>query len=204
MKRNNSSNRALQRLFFVAISAVMLSLLCTALFAQPGAITFDVLETFDYPGGNSTSPRGVNGGGDVSGYFYDSAGAAHGFIRFRNGSFSPPINEPNGSDTFALGINSSRIVVGDFFSAADSTSHGFLFSHRTYTQFDVGGLVSTNILGINDANDLVGDFYDDTQTQGFVDIGGNTTVINIPGALATVAEGINSLLPKGSIPWVRS
>src|SRR3954466_8429730 len=78
---------------------------------------------------------------------------------------------PNGINTFALGINSSRTVVGDYFDVAENVSHGFLLSQNVFTQFDFGGLGSTNILGINDAGDFVGDFYSDTDGSGFATIG---------------------------------
>ena len=76
----------------------LLAVFCLPAFAtlaQP-QITIQILSTFDYPGtGNSTTPQGINNRGDIAGHFTDSLGANRGFLRLKNGNFSPPIVEPN-------------------------------------------------------------------------------------------------------------
>ena len=126
--------------------AAFFALLPASLFAQ-GSVR--ILFTFDYPGGGtSTSPFGINQGGDITGYYLDSAGVTRGFTRYRDGSFSAPIVEPNDTANFtqALGINSAQTVVGNFITSADNTDHGFFLSGGVFTQFDFGGPVSTNIM----------------------------------------------------------
>src|SRR5690349_19741362 len=77
----HSLNYARLRLSLIAASICFCLLAVPNLFARPSA-TFDILASFDYPGSTSTSTRGINQGGDVSGFYYDSAGAVHGYIRF--------------------------------------------------------------------------------------------------------------------------
>ena len=178
---------------FVSLLAVLLGFLPGNSFAQTSV---RVLVTFDYPGtGNSTLPFGINQGGDITGYYLDLAGVTRGFIRYRDGSFSAPIVEPNDTANFtqALGINSAQTVVGNFFTSADNIDHGFFLSGGGFTQFDFGGPVSTNVIGINDAGDFVGNFGSGTQpNQGFVNINGTTTVLSIPGAVSSDISGINN------------
>lgn len=180
---------------FVCLLAVLLGFLPASTFAQTSV---RVLVTFDYPGtGNSTTPFGINQDGDITGYYLDSAGVTRGFIRYRDGSFSAPIVDPNDQANFtqALGINSAQTVVGGFFDfLTNTTEHGFFLNGDVFTQFDFGGPVSTEVSGINDAGDFVGLFGSITQpTQGFVNINGTTTVLNIPGATVSDISGINNL-----------
>ena len=181
------------RLFFCLL-AVLLGFLPASTFAQESV---RVIVTFDYPGtGNSTTPFGINQGGDITGYYLDSAGVSRGFIRYRDGSFSAPIVDPNdtGNFTQSTGINSAQTVVGGFITSVDNSEHGFLLNGGVFTQFDFGGPVSTNVSGINDAGDFVGIFGSVTQSnQGFVNINGTTTVLNIPGATLSDISGINNL-----------
>lgn len=88
---------------FLAVFFVCGSL--TSLAQQP-QVSIQILATFDYPGeGNSTLPQKINDRGEIVGHFIDSSAITRGFIRFRDGSFSAPIVEPNdtGNDTQARG-----------------------------------------------------------------------------------------------------
>lgn len=165
--------------------------------AQQGSITIEVLANFDYPGdGNSTTPFGINRRGDISGRYLDTSGVTRGFVRFRNGSLSRPIVEPNdtGNLTEANDINNAHTIVGDFLTSVDNANHGFLLSGGVFTQFDVAGAISTFVMGINDAGDFVGGFVSDTQPEeAFVNLAGVTTTFAIPGAINTFATRINGL-----------
>src|ERR671919_141761 len=88
-------------------------------FAQqaPNAFSIEVITTFDYPGaGNSTLPQKINERGDVVGVFVDSNGVTRAFVRFRDGSFSAPIVDPNDTAGFTegRGINNSGTVCGGY------------------------------------------------------------------------------------------
>ena len=83
---------------FNIILAVLFVFPLMVTFAQqaPNSGSIEVITTFDYPGtGNSTLPQKINERGDIVGEFIDSNGVARGFIRFKDGSFSAPIVDPN-------------------------------------------------------------------------------------------------------------
>ncbi len=167
-----------------------------SIFAQRKPITISVVTTFDYPGaGNSTTPFGINGNGDIAGDYLDTSNVRRGFVRFSDGSFSPPIVAPNdtGNFTRARGINNAQTVTGDFFTVAGNAFHGYFLNGGVFTQFDFGGPFSTGVFGINDGGDFVGAFGSNAQpNQAFVNIGGTSTVISIPGAFDSQALGINN------------
>ena len=167
------------------------------LLAQLAPPTITVLTTFDYPGaGNSTTGYGINNRGDIAGDYLDASNVRRGFVRFSNGSFSAPIVEPNDTANYTRGrgINNARTIDGDFFNTADNSYHGYILSGGVFTQFDIGGPVSTDLYGINDAGNFVGSYGSTVQpNQAFVNITGTTTVITIPGAYDSGASAINNL-----------
>jgi len=82
---------------FSSILAVLFLIPLMGTFAQQAANSgsIEVITTFDYPGtGNSTLPQKINERGDVVGVFV-SSGVTRAFVRFSDGSFSPPIVDPN-------------------------------------------------------------------------------------------------------------
>ena len=111
----------------------------------------------------TTSPQKINERGDIVGVFIDSSGVVRGFVRFSDGSFSAPIVDPNDTVGFTegRGINNSRTVVGDY-ATSDGNDHGFFLSGGTFTEYDVPGAVTTNVLGINDPGDFTGMFITTT------------------------------------------
>jgi hypothetical protein len=166
-------------------------------FAQQAANSgsIEVITTFDYPGtGNLTEPQKINERGDIVGVFIDSSGVNRGFVRFSDGSFSAPIVDPNDTVGFTegRGINNTRTVCGDY-ATSDGNAHGFFLSNGTFTEYDVPGALSTNVLGINDTGDFNGGFSDDDViTQAFVSVGGTLTSFSVSGASLTLAYEINN------------
>ena len=66
-------------------------------------------------------------------------------------------------------------------------------SGGVFTQFDVGPSFSTSLVGINVAGNFVGTFGNVAQpNQAFINIGGTTIVIVIPGAYDSYGDGINT------------
>src|SRR5881227_220306 len=161
---------------FISILAVLFVFPLMGTFAQQAANSgsIEVITTFDYPGtGNSTLPQKINERGDVVGEFIDSTGVTRGFVRFSNGSFSAPIVDPNDTVGFTegRGINNPGTVCGDYLGSAGN-NHGFFLSGGTFTEYDVPGAVSTDVLGINDAASFTGGFDDGSGIfQGFVSVG---------------------------------
>ena len=167
---------------FIRITAVPLAFLFLGTLAPAATITIDVLTTFDYPGtGNLTRPQKINDAGEIAGEFVDSSGVERGFVRFRNGSFSAPIAEPddNGVFTDVRGINNSDTVCGYFVDPVN-INHGFFLSGHTYTQFDVPDASNTYIDAINNAGDFCGRIVDNTGIHGYVSISSVITVFDIP------------------------
>ena len=182
----------------ISILAVLFVFPLVGTFAQQAAThsLFEVITTFDYPGaGNQTLPQKINERGDIVGEFIDSSGVTRGFVRFKNGSFSAPIVDPNDTVGFTegRGINNSRTVAGDYV-VSDGTVHSFFLSGGTFTEYDVPGAVQTNLLWINDAGDLTGGFDPDGSGifQAFIDRGGTITSYSVPGAVSTLAYEINN------------
>ncbi len=183
---------------FNSILAVLFVFPLMGTFAQRAATSgsIEVITTFDYPGtGNLTLPQKINERGDIVGEFIDSAGVTRGFVRFRDGSFSDPIVDPNDTVGFTegRGINNSRTVAGDYV-ISDGTLHSFFLSGSTFTEYDVPGAVQTNLLSINDAGDFTGGFDPDGSGvfQGFVNVAGTLTSFSVPDAASTFAYEINN------------
>ena len=188
------------KLLFICILIAFIGVFTVGINAQQNQIF--VITTFDYPGaGNSTTPFGINDRGDIVGDYVDSAGVRRGFRRRIDGTFStivPPGTTgvaPGGTGTFtrAHGINNSRTIVGDFFNGPSNAFHGYFLNGSTFTQYDIGGLFSTEIFGINDGGNFVGIFGSSVQAnRGYVNIGGTATIVTIPGAFDSEADAINN------------
>src|SRR5215472_2074227 len=184
---------------FNSILAVLFVFPLMGTFAQqaPNAGSIEVITTFDYPGtGNSTIPQKINERGDIVGIYLDSNLVSRGFVRFSDGSFSAPIVEPNDTVGFtqARGINNSGTVCGDY-ASSDGNEHGFFMWGGTFTEYDIPGALSTNVLGINDAAGFAGTFSltgINGIFQAFVSVGGTITSFSFPGARSSFAYGINN------------
>jgi len=177
---------------FIHILAVLLAF--PSLGTIAGGATIELLETFDYPGtGNLTRPQKINDAGEIVGEFVDSSGAVRGFTRSRDGVFSAPIIEPNDTANFTegRGINNSDLICGDY---SDGVFHGFFLSGGAFTEFNIADSLSTNVLGINDANDFVGNFTaaSDGIGRAFISLGGNLTQIDVPGSTFSASYQLNA------------
>src|SRR5260370_39997005 len=164
------------RQIFNSIVAVLFVFPLMGAFAQQAANSgsIEVITTFDYPGtGNLTLPQKINERGDIVGEFIDTAGVTRGFVRFSNGSFSDPLVDPNDTVGFTegRGINNPRTVCGDY-ASSDGNNHGFFLSGGTFTEYDIPGALSTDVLGINNPADFARTFSNDNVThQAFVSDG---------------------------------
>jgi probable HAF family extracellular repeat protein len=96
-----------------------------------------------------------------------------------------------GFGTEAYGINNSGQIVGFFFDAGNTTTHGFLDTGGSFINIDVPRATSTAAYGINASGQIVGYFADALGSHGFLDTGGSFTTINVPGFCCTSAQGIN-------------
>jgi len=182
---------------FISILAVLFVFPLMGTFAQQAANSgsIEVITTFDYPGtGNQTQPQKINSRGDIVGVYLDSLGVQRGFVRFSNGTFSAPIVDPNDTVGFTQGrgINDSGTVCGDY-ATSDGNDHGFFLSGGTFTEYDVPGALSTDVLGINNPGNFSGDISNDDLTiQAYISVGGTITSFSVPGAVATLAYQLNN------------
>jgi probable HAF family extracellular repeat protein len=116
--------------------------------------------TIDPPGSVQTHALSINASGQVTGFYYDTLGNAHGFL-YDPGTATYTSLDPSGS-TFAVatGINDAGQAVGYFTDG--SGYHGYVYSAGTYTTLDPPGSTGAFTLaeGINNAGQVVGVFQD--------------------------------------------
>lgn len=170
---------------------LLLTGLVTSTLAEP-ATSIQLLSTFDYPGATSTTPIGINDRGDISGYYVDGNNVTRGFIRLRNGTFQPPIVEPNdnGNSTRGQRINNSRVVCG--FYSGNSLLHGFLVANDRFREFNVPGSPNTFIFALNDTGSFVGSYGDLSTLGAYLNADGVTTLFSVGGSGVTEPLGINN------------
>ena len=155
-------------------------------------------------GAVNTAPVGINGSGEISGTFYDSAGVAHGFLRDTSGHYST-IDEPdaviNGPDsgTQVAGINASGEVTGFYTYTSTFALRGFTRDlSGNFVAFDVPGAGTCAFCGtapgfINLSGKVSGTYVDNSFTEhGFVrDPAGNIVTFDVSDALGTDVDGMN-------------
>ena len=151
---------------------------------------------------SKTLAQGINGGGQVVGW-YDTGLGALGFL-YSGGNYTT-IKDPLGDSTsrpfgfpitvnhtYAHGINDAGQIVGGY--QGDSGNNGFLYSGGNYTTLkDPLSVDGTVAEGINNAGQIVGYYLDSSQVaHAFLYSGGTYTTIDDPlGTKGTVAQGIN-------------
>src|SRR6516225_5513115 len=93
--------------------------------------------TFDPPNAvNGTYALSINPGGAITGYFVDSVGVEHGFLR-RNDGFFTTFDVPGALGTEPGTINPSGAVSGDYFDPS-GVYHGFVrAADGTITTLDI-------------------------------------------------------------------
>lgn len=177
----------------LALAAVLVSTSLLSIAQDLPDRSFVILATFDYPGTSVlTVPAGIDGSGDVTGVFDDSNGG-HAFIRFHDGTFSPPINNPNDGDSITAGTDiNGKTLCGYYYDLENAIFHSFLYANHAFTDVDIDGAISTTVIGLNAIGDFSGSFDDGSGVmQAFVEIAGQLTPFAIPGASFTSANAIN-------------
>ena len=103
---------------------------------------------------------GINNARQIVGSYSDSSGKVHGFARSADGSTYATIDPPGSIYSNPSDINDAGQIVGDYEDSSGNW-HGFIAYPKSYlfeTVDDPVGVVSsrgTNVLGINDAGQLV-------------------------------------------------
>jgi len=168
--------------------------------------------TIEPPGATATKVGGLSDRGEVVGIGYplDGNGGGFGFLRDRAGDYTTFVFPGTGpeSRTVAADVNNRGQIAG--WSDDGVTSFGYIrdrsgdFTKIEHpdasgaTPIGLGAEISgTDIRGINDRGEVVGNYAADGTIYGFFrDRKGNFTTIDPPGAAATLLAGIND---KGEI-----
>ncbi|MFN2516530.1 MAG: hypothetical protein ABR556_09995 [Pyrinomonadaceae bacterium] len=138
----------------IALTAV-LALVCT--FALPTASASKDLTytTIDFPGAIRTGAFGINGKGEVVGFYRDAAGT-HGFL-LSGGNFTS-IDFPGAVATDARGINAKGDIVGTY--SSQGRLHGYLLSEGIFTTVDFPGHLNTIAQRITPSGLILGCYHD--------------------------------------------
>jgi hypothetical protein len=146
------------------------------------------------PGATYTTTLAINNSASmVVGSFVDASGVMNAYAF--DGSKYRIIHYPASVNfTIATGVNKENVVVG-LFVGSDSLNHGFLLKGHTFTRYDVGPKnLGTEISGINDLGNFVGNVGYNGDVQGYVNINGVVTQFDGgPTALATYPYAIDNL-----------
>lgn len=150
--------------------------------------------TIAAPGSTATFPRAINDSGEVAGEYIGVNTSGGGFIEDSKGNFSI-INEPNsapGNTNYLTSINNSGDVAG---ASVNPMDHGFVESNGIYTTLNPPGIVPSYAIsipyGINDNGVVAGWYYNGNSNLGFVDAGGNYSILSVPGSIETLIYGLN-------------
>jgi hypothetical protein len=111
---------------------------------------------FEVPGAApyTTSPSCINDKNQVAGYYADSSGAYHGFVK-AYGSYMT-IDVPGAADTFPDGINDWGILQGQIISGSGAAEGFAATPGGVFTLVNYPGSAATAIVGINDHGDICG------------------------------------------------
>ena len=175
--------------------------------------------TFDAPGagigsGQGTVPRSINPTREITGEYYDSSSATHGFVRSAEGISHGFLRDRDGTvtkfdvvpslGTFPQSINPDGEITGLYMDTRGT--HGFLRARDgDITTFDVpGATMGTIAISINPRGEITGNYFDASSVaRGLVRAkDGDITTFAVPGAGGpffgdgTIPQSIN---PSGEI-----
>jgi len=172
-----------------------------------------VFTEIDFPGAQNTRANGINSAGEIAGSYVDNNGnnntggsngsKGHGFLL--SGRVFTTIDFPGATYTEAWRINDNGQIVGRY-QSGDGNFHVYLLTvpSGTFTSIDYPGATTavggfTQMGGLNNNGDIASDYCNSSNCgldtagalHGFVLSGGVFTSLDMPGAAATVAFGIN-------------
>ena len=142
-------------------------IILVVIFASSSQAQFS-FAPINVPGTIATQARGINGGGEIVGFYKTIACgdfsvsvpdcATKGF-KYVNGGFVK-LMVPNSTSTAITGVNDNGDLVG-FFTRSDGTKHGFLWLHTNVVKtLDYPGTSFTTVpMAINKAGAVVGGLW---------------------------------------------
>ncbi len=145
----------------------------TAIFSDGTQLAFlsvhQFVTTFAVPDATATLAYQVNDSDQIAGYYIDSNGISHGYMRDSAGTLTYPIDVPGATETLLLGNNASNWGVGRYTDASGVT-HGFFYvTPDDVLTYDYPGATYTSLNGINKYGLICG-YYNDAAgvSHGFV------------------------------------
>ena len=180
----------------LVVSAFVLGLVSLAA-TIPGAFV-----QIDAPGagkdsGQGTTPRDINGNGDITGFYKDADSVLHGFVRRKDGSFAT-FDAPGASKTAGLGtspqsINNDGEVVGYYVTNPNAVRHGFVrHKNGAFTTIDPAGSSGTVVQSINGRGEITGNYIGNDSAHAFLgNKDGAFTPFDPPGSFNTAPEDIS-------------
>jgi uncharacterized membrane protein len=151
----------------------------------------------DFPNANLTEAIGINDDGQVVGDYRDSSsGKFHGFFWDAGLFLTIDVPFPEAAATAPTGINNVGQIVGfhDDLPGGDRF-HGFLYDRGIFISFDFPASQLTLPMDINDREQIVGIYVDNTiLVHGFVLEDGTFTTFDVPfpNVVFTDVQGINN------------
>jgi hypothetical protein len=182
------------------VTRILLAAWAATMMAQ-SVIVFDVPNAkSDIVGGLDLVVTGINGSGEVGGYFSDESQdfKQRGFVRYRDGSITL-IDAPNAFATSVRSINDGGEVtgyIGQHFPSGD-LARGFVEDqYGNFTVFDAPGTggTGTDAESISNSGDVAGMAFDANHNiHGFMRAtNGTLALFDPPNANATYVTGINA------------
>jgi hypothetical protein len=145
---------------------IVAAFVCAIWTTVAGAGQVLVFTTVDFPGSILTNAQGINASGDIVGFYTDSGGRQHGFVR--SGDQYRSIDFPNAALTQAHGIGPAGDIVGHYQRQNESgavPAHGFVLTRRgTFLAVDYPGHQNTVAQRLL-ANGTILGCYHDTDTM---------------------------------------
>ena len=185
------------RTMLCVLGSMLLFTVAAASAADAPKLTFKFVKA-NVPGALQTFPSSSNNAGVTVGTYEDSSDGYDGYI-LKGTKNLTTLDDPNGTSTYATGINRENNVVG-YYTNSSGNSAGFLYMPKSRQFTDINGPAgATNVWpqNINDKGWVVGWYTDSSgDYHGFLLQGTEYTLLNVPTASLSFANGINN---KGEI-----
>lgn len=148
--------------------------------------------SIDVPGAYTSQLFDYNGEIAV-GFSNDKTSSYDSAFFFESDVYKAIVAPGSATDSQAYGVNASGHMVGSYVDVL-AVMHGFVFDGTNFATFDYPGATDTGMFDINDSGDIVGEFSQGANYQGFLfNKNKNTfTALNYPSALFSKAYGVNA------------
>jgi probable HAF family extracellular repeat protein len=156
-------------------------------------------QALDVPFSTETRAEGIHEAGTISGEFVDQEGNEHGYF-LREGRFAT-IDVPSSFTTDVWMVSNNGWLTGDYSSATTVLAY-VRTKERGFLALQYPGAAADAARSLNDRHEVVGRWHANsvspvqtpctTQCHGFYWFKGEFQSVDVPGALYTVALGINS------------